>query len=77
MPKDEVMAADKADAIKDRIIKEGFSIKRERRVRLSKAQAQAFYKEHEGREFFEDLTDFMCSAPVIAMVLEKEGAIKG
>ena len=34
--KDEVMAADKADAIKDRIIKEGFSIKRERRVRLSK-----------------------------------------
>ena len=77
VPNDEVMAADKADAIKDRIIKEGFTIKRERRVRLSKAQAQAFYKEHEGREFFEDLTDFMCSAPVIAMVLEKEGAIKG
>jgi nucleoside diphosphate kinase len=49
---DVVRANDKADAIKDRIEKEGFTIVRQRRVRLSKAQAQAFYAEHEGREFF-------------------------
>ena len=73
---DVVRANDKADAIKDRIEKEGFTIVRQRRVRLSKAQAQAFYAEHEGREFFEGLTDFMSSAPIIAMVLEKENAIK-
>ena len=42
---------------------------------MSKAQAQAFYAEHEGREFFEGLTAFMSSAPIIAMVLEKENAI--
>ena len=53
---DVVRANDKADAIKDRIEKEGFTIVRQRRVRLSKAQAQAFYAEHEGREFFEGLT---------------------
>jgi adenylate kinase len=75
VPTTDVVAADKADAIKDRVIKDGFKIVRERRVRLSKAQAQAFYAEHAGREFFEDLTDFMSSGPLIAMVLSKVDAV--
>ena len=76
-PAEDVVAENMDLAIKARVVKEGFKIARERRVRLSKAQAQAFYKEHAGREFYEGLTDFMCSGPVIVMVLEKEGAIRG
>jgi len=68
---DEVRAADSAEAILARIKAEGFTIVAKKRVRLSKAQAQAFYAEHAGRAFFEDLTDFMSSGPVVALVLEK------
>lgn len=45
-------------------------------VRLNKAQAQAFYAVHRGKPFFESLTDFMSSGPVLVMVLEGEDAIQ-
>ncbi len=44
-------------------------------VRLTKAQAQGFYAVHRGKPFFESLTDFMSSGPVLLMVLEGEDAI--
>ena len=68
-------AADKADAICERIVAEGFTIVAKKRVRMSKNQAKAFYAEHAARSFYEELTDFMSSGPIIAMVLEKENAI--
>ncbi len=45
-------------------------------IRMSKAQAMGFYKVHEGRPFYESLTDFMCSGPCIVMVLQGEDAIQ-
>ena len=45
-------------------------------VRLTKLQAKGFYKVHEGKPFFESLTDFMSSGPCVVMVLEGEDAIK-
>ena len=47
-----------------------------KRVRLTKAQAQAFYAVHRERPFFESLTTFMSSGPIVALVLEGEGAIR-
>lgn len=44
-------------------------------VRLSRAQAQGFYAVHSERPFFDDLVSFMSSGPIVAMVLEGEGAI--
>jgi nucleoside-diphosphate kinase len=44
-------------------------------LRLSKAQAEAFYAVHKDRPFFGELTDFMCSGPVLCAVLEGEDAI--
>ena len=44
-------------------------------VRLSKGQAQGFYHVHRERPFFDSLTDFMSSGPVVVMVLEGEIAI--
>jgi nucleoside-diphosphate kinase len=46
-----------------------------RLCRLSNAEARKFYAVHEGKPFLEDLTDFMSSGPVVAMVLEKDNAI--
>ncbi len=47
-----------------------------KKVKLSKAQAQAFYIVHKGKPFYEELTDYMSSGPVVALVLEGEEAIK-
>ena len=43
---------------------------------LSKAQAEGFYAVHRERPFFQSLTDFMSSGPVVVMVLEGEDVIQ-
>jgi nucleoside-diphosphate kinase len=43
--------------------------------RLTKAEAEGFYAVHSERPFFKDLTEFMSSGKVVAMVLEAENAI--
>ncbi len=45
-------------------------------LRMTKPQAEGFYAVHRERPFFESLTDFMISGPVIVMILEGENAIK-
>ena len=45
-------------------------------LRLTKECAQSFYAEHRGKPFYENLTDFMSSGPIVAMVLEGENAIQ-
>jgi nucleoside-diphosphate kinase len=47
-----------------------------RRLSLAKKEAEAFYAVHKDKGFFQSLTDFMSSGPVVAMVLEGEGAIQ-
>jgi nucleoside-diphosphate kinase len=44
-------------------------------MRLTKAEAEGFYAVHRERPFFKDLTEFMSSGKVVAMVLEAENAI--
>lgn len=44
-------------------------------LHLSKAQAEGFYAVHKERSFFGELTDYMCSGPVLCAVLEGEDAI--
>jgi len=59
----------------DRILQKGFAILTMKQIRLSRPKAKAFYAEHEGRPFYDSLTDYMCSGQIIAMTLEKENAI--
>jgi len=47
-----------------------------KRVVLQKHEAEAFYAVHKEKGFFQSLTDFMSSGPVVAMVLEGEDAIQ-
>ncbi|HVV65280.1 MAG TPA: nucleoside-diphosphate kinase [Rhizomicrobium sp.] len=62
-------------AIVDRFEKAGLRVVAQRRMRLSKAQAEAFYAVHRERPFFRSLVDFMTSGPVVVQVLEGESAI--
>lgn len=58
-----------------RIHKAGFKIVAIKSVRLTKQGAGGFYAVHKDRPFFGELTDFMSSGKIFAMVLESEGAI--
>jgi nucleoside-diphosphate kinase len=64
-------------AIFAEIDKAGFQIVGIKKLSISKAQAQGFYYVHKERPFFDDLTTFMSSGPIVLLVLEKENAIAG
>ncbi|MDQ2803969.1 MAG: nucleoside-diphosphate kinase [Pseudomonadota bacterium] len=53
----------------------GLRIVAQRRLQLSETQAEAFYAVHRERPFFRGLVTFMSSGPVVAQVLEGEGAV--
>ena len=61
--------------ILSRIHKAGFKLIAIKSMRLTKAEAGGFYAVHKERPFFGELTDFMSSGKIFAMVLEAEGAI--
>lgn len=53
----------------------GFTIKALKYTKLRKEQARQFYCEHNGKAFFDELTDFMSSSPIVVAILEKENAV--
>jgi nucleoside-diphosphate kinase len=53
----------------------GLRIVAQRRIRMSRAQAEKFYEIHKERPFFGELVDFMTSGPVVVQVLEGENAV--
>jgi nucleoside-diphosphate kinase len=53
----------------------GLRIIAQKRLQLTQTQAEAFYGVHRERGFFKDLVAFMISGPVVAQVLEGEGAV--
>lgn len=58
------------------IEKNGLSIKALKMVKLTIAQAQGFYIEHQGKDFFDPLIEFMTSEPIVVAVLEGENAVQ-
>ncbi len=54
----------------------GLKIKALKLLHLSKAQALKFYEVHKERPFYDSLTTFMSSGPIVAMILEGENAIQ-
>lgn len=58
-----------------RLEKEGLKICAIKMIQMSKAQAKGFYKVHEGKPFFDSVTDFMSSGPCVVMILEGENVI--
>ncbi len=54
----------------------GLKIVALKRIKLTKEQAEGFYQVHKDKPFFDSLTDFMTSGPVVVSVLEGENAIE-
>jgi len=59
-----------------RFEKNGLKIKAMKMLHLSLEQARAFYAVHQERPFYDSLTGFMSSGPIVALVLEGENAIQ-
>jgi len=53
----------------------GLRIIAQKRIRMSRAQAETFYEIHKERPFYGELVDFMTSGPVVVQVLEGENAV--
>ena len=63
-------------AVLNRLEDEGLKIVAMKMIRMTKDQAKGFYRVHEGKPFFESVTDFMSSGPCVVLVLEGDGAIQ-
>lgn len=55
--------------------KNGFRILGAKMLEITKAQAEGFYAVHAGKPFFDSLTNFMSSGPILVLALERENAI--
>jgi len=61
--------------INSKLEESGLKIIAQKRILLSKTQAEDFYKVHQERPFYNDLVKFMISGPVVVQVLEGENAV--
>ena len=73
--KPDATARNLTGAINAMIEKAGLRIVAQKRVQITKAQAEQFYSVHKARPFFGELVDFMISGPVVVQVLEGDNAI--
>ena len=73
--KPDATARNLTGAINAMIEAAGLRIVAQKRVQITKAQAEQFYGVHKARPFFGELVEFMISAPVVVQVLEGDNAI--
>jgi nucleoside-diphosphate kinase len=73
--KPDATARNLTGAINALIEKAGLRIVAQKRVRMTREQAETFYAVHKARPFFGELVDFMISGPVVVQVLEGENAV--
>jgi nucleoside-diphosphate kinase len=73
--KPDAIETGKTGAILAHLLKAGFIVKAARLVRLTQAEAAAFYEVHRSRPFYADLVEFMTSGPCLPMALERQDAV--
>ena len=73
--KPDAVATGKTGKILAHLEEAGFTLRAARLVRLTDAQAGAFYAVHRGRPFYPELVAFMTSGPCLPMALEREDAV--
>jgi nucleoside diphosphate kinase len=73
--KPDATARNLTGAINALIEKAGLRIVAQKRIRMTREQAETFYAVHKARPFFGELVDFMISGPVVVQVLEGENAV--
>ena len=63
------------DQIKQEFINKGFEIIKEKKIHISKEEAERFYKVHESKPFCNDLCTYLSSGPIVVMTLQRENAV--
>ncbi len=63
------------DEIKLEFINKGFEIKKEKKIHISKQEAEQFYKVHETKPFYNELCSYLASGPIIVIELSRENAV--
>ena len=63
--------------IKEMFQEKGFKIVKDKKIQITKSEAEQFYKVHETKPFYSDLCAYLSSGPIVVMVLEKENAVLG
>ena len=80
---EETLSIIKPDAVErnlDNEIKEifknkGFNIVKDKKIQITKIEAENFYKVHETKPFYNDLCAYLSSGPIVVMILEKKNAV--
>ncbi len=63
------------EEIKKNFVENGFSIKDEKKIQISKNEAEEFYKVHQSKPFYGELCSYLSSGPIVVMILEKNNAV--
>ena len=63
------------DQIKNEFKNNGFEILKEKKIHISKEEAEKFYKVHESKPFYNDLCSYLSSGPIVVMCLQKDNAV--
>ena len=61
--------------IKQEFTNKGFEIIKEKKIHISKEEAERFYKVHESKPFYNDLCTYLSSGPIVVMILQRENAV--
>ena len=64
-----------SDEIKAIFLKQNFNILKEKKIQISKEEAEQFYLVHQTKPFYDELCKYLSSGPIVVMVLEKKDAV--
>ncbi len=64
-----------SEEIKAIFIKKGFTISKEKKIQITRDEAEKFYLVHQTKPFYNDLCNYLSSGPIVVMVLSKENAV--
>ncbi len=73
--KPDAVERDLQDQIKQEFADKGFEIIKEKKIHISKEEAEKFYKVHESKPFYNDLCAYLSSGPIVVMKLQRENAV--
>ena len=61
--------------IKKQFLEKGFDVKTEKKIQITKEEAEEFYKVHQSKPFYGELCNYLSSGPIVVMILEKDNAV--
>ena len=63
------------DQIKQEFMNKGFEVIKEKKIHITKEEAERFYKVHQSKPFYNDLCTYLSSGPIVVMNLQRENAV--